>query len=86
MPAGDGLCCDGEIAAMSIQSFVKPGEFEPEALATMSEAFEAALKELDDTGQPKLVLEIIAERIIAAARIGERDPVRLRAAALRKPD
>ena len=48
----------------------------------MSEAFEAALKELDDTGQPKLVLEIIAERIIAAARIGERDPVRLRAAAL----
>ena len=52
----------------------------------MSEAFEAALKELDDTGQPKLVLEIIAERIIAAARIGERDPVRLRAAALRKPD
>jgi len=70
---------------MSIQSFVKPGEFEPEALATMSQAFEAALKELDDTGQPKLVLEIIAERIIAAARIGERDPVRLRAAALRKP-
>ena len=71
---------------MSIQSFVKPGEFEPEALATMSEAFEAALKELDNTGQPKLVLEIIAERIIAAARIGERDPVRLRAVALRKPD
>jgi hypothetical protein len=31
---------------------------------------------------PKLVLEVIAERIIAAATIGERDPVRLRKAAL----
>ncbi len=67
---------------MSIHSFVKPGEFEPEAIAAMGEAFEAACKELDDTGQPKVVLEVIAERIIAAARIGERDPVRLRKAAL----
>jgi hypothetical protein len=48
----------------------------------MSGAFEAACKQLDDTGQPELVLKIIAERIIAAASIGERDPVRLRKAAL----
>jgi len=34
----------------------------------MSEAFDAACKELDDTGQPKVVLEVMAERIIAAAR------------------
>jgi len=67
---------------VSIQSFVKPGEFEPEAIAVMSEAFEAACKDLQDTGQPKVVPEVIAERIIAAARIGERDPARLRAAAL----
>jgi hypothetical protein len=53
---------------MSIRSFVKPGEFEPEAIAVMSEAFDAACKELDDTGQPKVVLEVMAERIIAAAR------------------
>ena len=72
----------GELAAMSIQSFVKLGEFEPDAIAAMSEAFEAACKELNDDGQPKLVLEVIAERIIAAASIGERDPVRLRKAAL----
>jgi hypothetical protein len=52
----------------------------------MSEAFEAALKDLQDTGQPEVVREAIALRIIAAARFGERDPVRLRAAALRKPD
>jgi hypothetical protein len=67
---------------MSIRSFVKPGEFEPEAIAVMSEAFDAACKELDDTGQPKVVLEVMAERIIAAARTGERDPARLRKAAL----
>ena len=35
-----------------------------------------------DTGQPALVREIIAKRIIKAAKKGERDPVRLRAAGL----
>ncbi len=63
--------------------FAEHGPFETEAGAAMSEAYEAALEELDDTGQPQIVLEIIAERIIAAARGGECDPVRLRAAALR---
>jgi hypothetical protein len=64
--------------------FAEHGPFEPdEAGAAMSEAYEAALKELQDTGQPQIVLEIIAARIIAAASIGERDPGRLRAAALR---
>jgi hypothetical protein len=72
----------GEIAAMSIRSFVKTGVFDPEAIAAMSEAFDAACKELHDTGQPLVVLEVIAKRIIAAASIGERDSVRLRAAAL----
>ncbi len=67
---------------MSIHSFVRPGAFDPEAIAVMSEAFDAACKELNDTGQPQIVLEVIAERIIAAAGIGERDPLRLREAAL----
>jgi len=46
----------------------------------MSAAYEAAL-----ASQPNAVPEAIAGRIIAAARFGERDPVRLREAALRKP-
>ena len=71
---------------MPSHSFIGPGAFGPEALAVMSEAFEAALKELQDAGQPEVVREAIALRIIAAARFGERDPVRLRAAALRRPD
>jgi hypothetical protein len=67
---------------MSIRSLVTPGEFDPEALTAMVEAFDAALKALDDGGQPKMVLEVIAQRIIEAARRGERDPVRLMKAAL----
>jgi hypothetical protein len=48
----------------------------------MNEAFHAAYKALNDTGQPKTVLDVIAQRIIEAARRGERDPVRLVKAAL----
>jgi hypothetical protein len=50
---------------MSIRSFIQPGAFEPEAIAVMSEAFETAIKELQDTGD--VMREVIAGRIIAAA-------------------
>ena len=42
----------------------------------------AASKDLHDTGPLTLVREMIAKRIIEAAKKGERDPVRLRAAGL----
>jgi hypothetical protein len=48
----------------------------------MGEAFDAACVGLQDTGQPALVREIIAKRIVEAATKGERDPARLRAAGL----
>jgi hypothetical protein len=48
----------------------------------MGEAFDAACNELHDTGQPAIVQEIMAKRIIAAARTGERDVTRLRDIAL----
>jgi hypothetical protein len=70
------------VSAVSIHSFVTSGVFGPEALAAMGEAFDTALKALDDTGQPRMVREVIAQRIIEAASHGERDPVRLREAAL----
>jgi hypothetical protein len=76
----------GGLAAMPIRSFIEPGGFEPETIAAMSEALEAAFKELQDTGEPDVVRERIATRIIAAAKLGERDPPRLLAAALRKSD
>jgi hypothetical protein len=71
---------------MPIRSFVEPGAFDPEAIGAMSEALEAALKELKDTGEPEVVRERIATRIIAAAKLGERDPARLLEAALCEPD
>ena len=53
-----------------------------EPITIMGEAFDAVCKDLRDTGQPALVQEIIARRIIKAATKGERDPVRLRKAGL----
>ena len=52
--------------------------FDDQLLAIMGKADDAALKELHDAGQPQIVYEIIATRIIDAAKRGERDPVRLR--------
>ena len=57
-------------------------DFDDETARLIGEAFDAVCKDLDDTGQPALVREIIAKRIIEAAKKGERDPVRLRNAGL----
>jgi hypothetical protein len=73
--------CWGLGVVMPTLSFMQPGAFEPEAIAAMSEAFDAACE-----SQRDVVREVIARRIIAAARFGERDPVRLLEAALRKSD
>jgi hypothetical protein len=48
----------------------------------MGQAFDSACRELHDTGQPAIVYEVIAKRIIDGVRNGERDPVRLRNAGL----
>ena len=57
-------------------------DFDDEATRIMGEAFRRGLHGPTDTGQPALVREIIAKRIIEAAKKGERDPARLRAAGL----
>ncbi len=57
------------------------GVFEPEATALMGEAFDAACKELHFP-KHKWVRELVATRIIAAARSGALDPGRLRSFAL----
>lgn len=70
--------------AISILPFIgKEGTaFDDYATGVMGEAFDSARKELHDTGQPEIVYEVIARRIIDEAKKGERDPVRLRNAAL----
>jgi hypothetical protein len=52
--------------------------FDDRVTEIMGEAFDSACTELHDTGQPPIVYEVIARRIIDATRNGERDPVRLR--------
>lgn len=69
----------GEVLAMPI----RPGVFfEPEVVGLMGEALAAACELLPDASHHEIIREVMARRIIAAASIGERDPVRLRAVAL----
>jgi hypothetical protein len=69
---------------MPLRSF---GAFRPEAIVEMTEALDAACHELRATGHSdEAAREIIATRILAAVKLGERDPARLLEAALRKPD
>ena len=67
---------------MPINPFIAQGAFEPEATAAMGEAFDATCKELHCTRPLERVREFIAALIVAAARQGDLDPVRLRMAAL----
>jgi hypothetical protein len=67
---------------MPIDPSLEQGVFVPEATAAMGQAFEAACKELHDVGQLPMVRKVMAQQIIATARRGELDPVRLRTAAL----
>lgn len=66
----------------SVLPFIEPydGSFDPDLTRAMGEAFDAAREQVGDAGQS--AYEAIAEQIIAAARRGERDPVRLRDAGL----
>ena len=56
--------------------------FDDDATRLMGEAFDSACRQLHDAGHPAIVYDVLAKRIIDAARPGERDPIRLRAAAL----
>jgi hypothetical protein len=70
----------GKSAVASILPFIRKAGavFDDYATEIMGEAFDVACKELHDKGQPSIVYEVIAKRIIDAAKNGERDPVRLR--------
>jgi hypothetical protein len=53
-------------------------DFDDETTRLMGEAFDAARASLDGQDEPELFYEIIAARIVEAAKRGERDPIRLR--------
>ena len=56
--------------------------FDLKAVEAICEAYSKARKSFHDTGDPDLVNEIIALRILSLAKQVERDPDRLRAGAL----
>ena len=72
-PALAGCLGDGT-STMTMRFF---GAFGPEAIAEMTAVLDIAFEEQQDSGEPDVVRERIATRIIAAARAGERDPARL---------
>jgi len=56
--------------------------FDAEAAQALIKAYDIACRSLHPTGQPPVVQEILARKIIDAAQRGERDPDRLAATAL----
>ena len=72
----------GEGPVASIYPFLPRGVFDDRATRILGEAFDAACKELHDTGQPEIVREVLAKRIIAEALKGQRSVRRLKEAAL----
>ena len=61
----------------TIVPFLREASFDPGMVKAMSDAYDKARRELHDRGQPHIVNEIIATRIIEVARHGERNPDRL---------
>jgi hypothetical protein len=64
--------------------FLKERPFDAEVVGIITHAFDAALRELPDTGQPALMMEVVANRIIDLASIGERDPQQIARRALQE--
>jgi hypothetical protein len=76
------------VGVLSVLRFIPIGVFDDATVRGIGRAFDAACKELNDTGQPAVVHEVMFKRIIAAAQRGERNVTRLQDAALigiRKP-
>jgi hypothetical protein len=61
-----------------IQPLLPAGAFGPEAVKAMASAFDDILRELMLLDHNDPLTEIVAKKIIAGARLGVCDPIRLR--------
>ncbi len=68
---------------MPVRKILEGASYDPETVRVLCAAYDRAKQELHDTGQPEIVREILAQRILDLAEQGERDPARLCAGALR---
>jgi hypothetical protein len=64
----------GRRVSAEIISLFRYADFDTQATSAMGAAFEKCMRELHDSGQPPIVREIVAKRIIEVARQGVRDP------------
>jgi hypothetical protein len=69
-------------AALSVVQFLPRGVFDDDATHAMGQAFDSALALLGEKFRPTVIHEVVARRIVAAARKGERNPDRLRDTAI----
>ena len=74
----------GKISSWPSTAFFKLGVFEPEEIEIMSAAYEDALSVLQLANRQDPITELVARKIIAVARSGERDPPRIRELALKE--
>jgi hypothetical protein len=63
---------------MPLTPFLKEATFDPEAIKTMTTAFEAVCEALQLVIRSDPVTEIVARKVIEVAGTGERDPERIR--------
>ncbi len=67
---------------MPIRAFIRDTSFDPEAVAILNAAYVAVCADLGLSDHTDRATEMIAKKIIELASDGQRDPQRLRAAAL----
>lgn len=63
---------------MPIYRLMQAAAFDAAAVKIITTAFDDAIKELGLVGRTDPKAELVARKIIESARMGERDPVRLR--------
>jgi hypothetical protein len=69
---------------MAIYRLLKFAAFDPEMIASMTAAYEDALRVLQLADRQDPITELVAKKIIDAAQLGESDPVRIRESALKE--
>ena len=58
----------------AIKPFLNGARFDPRHVEAVGLAFDKVSEALDGKGKSRVVREVIAKKIIAIAKIGERDP------------
>jgi len=63
---------------MPIQQWLAGSAFSPEDVTMLASAFESSLRDLGLVNREDPIVLLVAQRVIALAQEGERDPIKLR--------